>query len=171
MWRKDITHPRLTHIKGSAKIKALVEAVESGDPDVFASAPTTHATDVAVGSRLSLDGIAYLRSWMIDGKTSTLRTNALSTVAKLPGRANAELVVRVLEEDERVRRLCLASEISRLTRVEWQHALRIADDIPSAPKPRKFAAKLAKEAVDPHDTESRWCGSYMLSQLVSVIGR
>lgn len=171
MWRKDITHPRLTHVKGTAKIKALVEAVESGDPDVFASAPTAHATDVAVGSRIGPDGIVHLRRWMTEGATSTLRTNALSTVAKLPGKANAELVVQVLEEDQKVRRLCLASEISRLTRVEWQQALRIADDLPSAPNPRKFASKLAKEAVDPKDTESRWCGSYMLGKLAPVLGR
>lgn len=85
--------------------------------------------------------------------------------------ANAELVVQTLEEDEKVRRLCLASDISRLTQVDWQTALRLADDLPSVPKPRRLAAKVAKEAVDPKDTESRWSGAYMLRKLAPVLGR
>jgi hypothetical protein len=134
MWRKDITHPRVVQVKGAARIKALKQSVESGEPDVFALHPTAHATDVAVGSRLTPDGVAQLRRWMTDGSTSTLRTNSLSVVAKLRGKANADLVVQVLEDDAKVRRLCLASDISRLTQIEWPTALKLADDLPSVPK-------------------------------------
>lgn len=171
MWRRDITHPGVVQVRGAARIKALKNSVESGEPDVFALHPTAHATDVAVGSRLTPDGVTQLRRWMTGGATSTLRTNALSVVAKLPGKANADLVVQVLEEDPKVRRLCVASDISRLTQIEWTTALQLADDLSSIPNPKRFAAKLAKETVDPKDTESRWCGAYMLRHLAPVLGR
>lgn len=170
MRRKDITHPGVLQVKG-VRLRALKNSVESGEPDVFTLHPTARATDVAVASRLSPDGAGHLRRWMTEGATSTLRTNALSIVAKLPGRANAELVVQVLEDDEKVRRLCLASDISRLSQVDWQTALRLADDLPAVPKPKRLAAKAAKEAVDPKDTESRWSGAYMLLRLAPVLGR
>nr|WP_211481199.1 helix-turn-helix transcriptional regulator [Actinopolyspora xinjiangensis] len=171
MWRKEITHPGLTRIKGEQRLSALVHSIRSGSPDVFSKRPTAHATDVAVGTRMDPDGIRQFRQWMTEGETATLRTNSLSVLAKLPGRENAELVVQVLEEDPKVRRLCLASDISRLTQVDWKTALRVADDLPSHPEPRKLARKAAKEAVDPKDTESRWCGSYMLRHLAPVVGR
>ncbi|WP_175454968.1 hypothetical protein [Actinopolyspora saharensis] len=107
----------------------------------------------------------------LEGETATLRTNSFSVLAKILGRENAELVVQVLEEDLTVRRLCLASEISRLSRVGWKTALRAADDLPAHPEPRKLVRKAAKESVDSKDTESRWCGSYLLRHLASVVGR
>ncbi len=171
MSRKDITHPGLRPVKGNRAIKALRMSVDSGEPDVLALHPTGRVSEAAVGSRLGPDGVGHLRRWMIEGASSTLRANALGVVATLPGRANAELVVQVLEEDEKVRRLCLASDISRLTQLDWPTALRLADDLPSVPKPKRLAAKAAKEALDPKDTESRWCGAYMLRKLAPVLGR
>lgn len=103
MSRKDITHPGVLMVKGATRIRTLKNSVDSGEPGVFALHPTAHVTDVAVASRVSPDGVEHLRRWMTEGATSTLRTNALSVVAKLPGRSNAELVVEVLEEDAKVR--------------------------------------------------------------------
>lgn len=171
MWRKEITHPGLIQVTGWTRLRALRDFVESGEPAVFAQAPTAHATDIAIGSRVSPDGVRQFRRWMVDGKSSTLRTNALSVVAKLPGRANADLVVQVLEDDVNVRRLCLASDISRLTQVDWQTALRAADDPCSHPQPRRLAGRLTREAIDPKDTESRWCAGYLLRKLAPVSGR
>lgn len=171
MSRKDITHPGLRHVKGYRALRALRASVESGEPGAFALHPTGRVSEAAVGSRLSPDGVEHLRRWMTDGSTSTLRANALGVVATLPGRANAELVVHILEEDEKVRRLCLASDISRLIQVDWPAALQLADDLPSVPKPKRLAAKAAKEALDPKDTESRWSGAYMLRKLAPVLGR
>lgn len=171
MRRNEITHPGLTRIKGTQRLSALVGSVRSGIPDVFAERPTSHATDVAVGTRLDPDGVRQFLRWMTEGETATLRTNSLSVIAKLPGKENAQRVVQVLEEDAVVRRLCLASDISRLTQVDWRTALRVADDLPSHPNPTKLARKAAKEAVDPKDTESRWCGAYMLRRLAPVVGR
>ncbi|WP_143218817.1 hypothetical protein [Actinokineospora bangkokensis] len=145
--------------------------VEAGDPAVFAKGPTSRALDIAVGSRLSPEGIRQFHQWMVTGRTSTSRTNSLSVVAKLPGEENARLVARALDSDTPVRRLCLASDISRLTRTPWTDALRFAEDVSAFPEPRKLAARLTKEAVNPRDSESRWCASYMLTQLVPVLGR
>lgn len=55
--------------------------------------------------------------------SNTLRANAVSIVGFLPGRANAELVAEVLSTDAKVRRLCVASEVSRLMQWEWTTAL------------------------------------------------
>jgi hypothetical protein len=105
------------------------------------------------------------------GDPGPLRTNSLSVIAKLPGRQNAELVVRVLENDPKVRRLVVASEISRLTQLDWTIALNGADDPATIPSPRKLAAKLAKGAISPKGTESRWACTYLLTRMVPVLGR
>ncbi|UOZ07374.1 hypothetical protein [Amycolatopsis sp. WQ 127309] len=65
----------------------------------------------------------------------------------LPGRENADLVARVLDTDERVRELCLASEVSRLVQWDWAMSKAVAADPVTALDPRKLAAKLAEEAV------------------------
>ncbi|WP_433871449.1 hypothetical protein [Saccharopolyspora sp. CA-218241] len=136
MWRKEITHPGLLRVKGTQRLAALVRSVQVGDPGAFGEQPTAHATDVAVGSRMDPDGVRQFRRWMTEGATATLRTNSLSVIVKLPGRENADLVVQVLEDDRKVRRLCLASDIARLTQADWRTALRVADDIGSHPDPK-----------------------------------
>lgn len=171
VFRKDITHPGLTKIKGASKLAELSGAIEAGKPGIVAKAPTAHSTDLAVASRATPDGITELRRWMTEGETATLRTNALSMLSKMPGRENAQRVIEVLEEDTTVRRLCVTSEVSRLLQVDWEAAKRAARDLTTVPEPRKLARKLAKEVTDPNDTESRWCGSYMLRELAPVLGR
>ncbi|WP_424184139.1 XRE family transcriptional regulator [Actinokineospora sp. G85] len=171
VFHKEITHPGLARIKGRVKLQQILDDVENGEPGVFAKGPTTRAVDITVGSRLSPTGVRRFRTWMVSGATATLRTNALSVIAKLPGAENARLVAQVLEDDLQVRRLCLASDISRLTQVDWQTALRLADDVTKIDKPRRFAVKLTKEAVDASDSESRWCAAHMLRTLVPVLGK
>ncbi len=92
----------------------------------------------------------------------------MSVIAKLPGQENADLVVQVLENDPKVRRLIVASEISRLTQLDWAVALEGADDPTTIPEPRKLAPKLAKGAIDPKGTEARWACTYLLSQMAPV---
>jgi hypothetical protein len=170
MWRQDINHPRLIKIKGPEHLRHIREAVEAGDPDMFAEGPTSSSIDAAVAPIVGPKAIEHFREWAVNGATSTLRANALSILGFLPGRANADVVVNVLENDPAVRRLCLASEVSRLTQCGWEVALGVADDPTTAPEPRKLAAKLAKEAVDPKDTESRWCAGYLLQRMATVLG-
>ncbi|NYH77349.1 hypothetical protein FHR84_000663 [Actinopolyspora biskrensis] len=35
MWRKEITHPGLTRIKGAQRLSTLAQSIQSGSPDVF----------------------------------------------------------------------------------------------------------------------------------------
>ncbi|TQM80365.1 helix-turn-helix protein [Saccharothrix saharensis] len=170
VYRSDINHPRLKKIDGPGHLQHIREAVESGDPDIFAQGPTSSSVDAAVAPVLGPQAMENFRRWAVGGRTSTLRANAVSILGFSPGRENAEVVVNVLESDDVVRRLCLASEVSRLTQCAWDVALAVADDPVGAPEPRKLAAKLAKEAVDPKDTEARWCAGYLLQRMAVVLG-
>jgi hypothetical protein len=170
MYRPDINHPRLRKIDGPEQLQHIREAVERGDPDIFAQGPTSSSIDAAVAPTLGPKGIDNFRHWAVSGQSSTLRANAVSILGFSPGPENAEVVVRVLDTDDVVRRLCLASEVSRLTQCGWGVALAVADDPTSAPEPRRLAAKLAKEAIDPKDTEARWCAGYLLQRMAVVLG-
>ena len=171
VFRRDITHPGLTKIKGAKRLAELTKAIEAGTPGVMFTAPTAHSTDLAIAHRATPDAVRKLRRWVTEGETATLRTNALSMLAKMPGRANAELVIDVLETDEKVRYLCITSEVSRYLQIDWESAKQVARNLTTAPKPAKLAARISKEVTDPNDTESRWCGAYMLAQLAPVLGR
>ncbi|WIV60691.1 helix-turn-helix domain-containing protein [Amycolatopsis nalaikhensis] len=170
MWRKDITHMNLLIVDKASRAQ-LLASVERGDPGALRTTPTAHRTDVSLGSAVSEKAADWFRKWAVEGDTATLRTNSLSVIAKLPGQDNADLVVQVLENDPKVRRLIVASEISRLTQLEWKVALQGADDPTSIPEPRKLAPKLAKGAINPKGTESRWACTYLLTRMVSVLGR
>ncbi|WP_106618989.1 XRE family transcriptional regulator [Saccharothrix carnea] len=170
MYRADTNHPRLRKIESPEHLQHIQQAVESGDSDIFAQGPTSSSIDAAVAPVPGSDAIGHFRRWAVSGETSTLRANAVSILGFLPGRENADVVVSVLETDAVVRRLCLASEVSRLTQCAWDVALAVADDPAGAPEPRRLATKLAKEAVDPKDTEARWCAGYLLQRMAVVLG-
>ncbi|WP_414945522.1 XRE family transcriptional regulator [Amycolatopsis sp. cmx-11-32] len=155
MKRTDLVHPRLIKIDTPQERERVLAAVDVGEPDVFAQGPTSSSIDAAICPNLSENAIGHFRTWAIEGKTSTLRANAISVLGFLPGRENAEVVARALDTDLKVRRLCVASEVSRLLQWDWPTSLQVADDPTTAPNAKKLGAKLAKEAVDPKDTESR----------------
>ena len=171
MWRKDIKKPGMLIVKGPKDLDELVASLAGGDPGPLVKTATAHWTDIGLAARTDPGTARNLRQWMTDGETSTLRTNALSVIVKLPGQENADLVVRVLANDSKVRTLCLASVVSRVGQFDWDTSLRVARDPSTASNPRRLASKMAKEAVTPKDTQSRWCGAYMLLELASVLGR
>lgn len=168
MKRKDITHPKLRKIEDGEHLAAVKAAVEAGDPGIFAEGPTSSTIDAAVAPVVSAAGVENFRRWAVTGKTSTLRANAVSIIGFLPGRENADLVARVLDTDDRVRELCLASEVSRLMQWDWATSKAVAADPVTAPDPRKLAAKLAKEAVC-EDSEARWCAGWLLQRLAPAL--
>lgn len=170
MWRKDITHSNLLTVDKTSR-ETLLAGVEQGDPGPLRNTPTAHRTDVSLGSVVSEKAAEWFRKWAIEGDTATLRTNSLSVIAKLPGKENADLVVRVLEDDVKVRRLILASEISRLTQLEWKVALAGADDPTTIPNPRDLAKKLTRTVMSTKGTESRWACGYLLWKMAPVLGR
>ncbi|QWF77444.1 XRE family transcriptional regulator [Amycolatopsis sp. CA-230715] len=170
MRRRDITHPRLRKIHDDVHLEQIREAVEAGDPSIFGEGPTSNTIDVAVTPLLGDAGIENFRHWAKEGKTSTLRANSVSIIGFLPGRRNAELVAEILETDPKVRRLCVASEVSRLMQWEWSTALAVADDPRTAPEASALAARLAKSVIDPKDSESRWCSAWVLQRLAPILG-
>jgi hypothetical protein len=171
MWRKEIRKTGILVIRGQKDIRELAASLAGGDPGPLTSTATGHWTDVALAARTDAGAAKNLRRWMTDGETSTLRTNALSVIAKLPGRDNADLVIRVLENDPRVRVLCLASVVSRMMQYDWELSLRVAKDATTAPNPKRLAKAMLKEAVNPKDTESRWCGATLLRDLAPVLAK
>jgi hypothetical protein len=168
MWRKEIRKPNLLIVRGPKALREHAANLASGDPGIITRAASAHWTDVGLAAHVDQVGAANLRRWMADGETSTLRANALSVVAKLPGEQNATAVVRALQNDEMVRRLCLTAIVSRTCQFDWPTSQGIVQDPSTAPNAKRLAAKMAKEATNPRDTESRWCGSFMLMQLAAV---
>ncbi|MFC9250977.1 helix-turn-helix domain-containing protein [Amycolatopsis thailandensis] len=168
MNRPDLVHPRLIKLDDSEARDRVLNAVESGEPDVFAKGPTSSTIDAAIAPKLTETGVGHFRRWALEGKTSTLRANAISILGFLPGRENADVVAQALDTDAKVRRLCVASEVSRLMQWDWETSLAVADDPTTAPEPEALAKKLAKEAIDPKDSESRWVAGWLLQRLAPV---
>lgn len=171
MWRRrNITHPRVMQIKKPDLVN-LVRAVESGRPDSLLNTPTSLAADELLATQVSPEGAAHLRRWMREGQTSTLRVNALSVLARRSERSDSTAIIEVLESDERVRRLSVASTVSRLMQYDWQTCVRVVSDPATAPDPVVLAKRLAKDAVDVNHAEARWCAAFMLGKLAPVLGR
>ncbi len=66
---------------------------------MFAQGPTSNSIDAAICPHLFENAIGHFRTRAIEGKTSTLRANAVSMLGFLPGRENAEVVARALDTD------------------------------------------------------------------------
>ncbi|MEU6128132.1 hypothetical protein ABZ805_03060 [Saccharopolyspora sp. NPDC047091] len=115
--RQDITHPRAmpAHHKTCAE---LARSIDTGDP-----------------------GAEHLRGWARVGTTATLRTNAIAVLSKRAHRDDVPVIIEVLEEDEKVRVLSLASEVSKLMQHDWRTCLRVAKDPSTAPEPTPQACQ------------------------------
>lgn len=168
--RRDITHPRVLKA-GRPTLTELARSIENGEPGAMAEQPTSRAVDFFLAAKIGRPGADHLRDWMRTGRTSTLRANALAVLSKMSRKADTALIIECLETDDRVRFLSLASEVSKLTQWDWDTSKAVARDPQSAPQPRKLAKALTKEALLDSDAESRWCGSYLLKELVPVLGR
>lgn len=171
VWRKDINHPRLITVKGRS-LSDLAERVTEGDPDILTKGASSHWLDLGLAARTTTAGKANLRRWAVEGKTSTLRANALSVLSVGAGTdpTDTRIVIRQLEQDDQVRTLCIASVVSRTLQLDWSTSRMITLDPSSAPHVRRLAKAMAHEAIDRRSVESRWVGSYMLRQLVPVLG-
>lgn len=85
--------------------------------------------------------------------------------------SDIESINHALDNDERVRHLSLASEVSKLSQWDWDTIRSVARDASNAPEARKLAKALTKEAVNSKDVECRSCGSHLLARLAPVLGR
>jgi helix-turn-helix protein len=171
MWRRrNITHPHVMQLKGS-ELTELLGSVDCGQPGSLLDTPTSLAADELLAMKVSAKGAEHLRRWMSEGETATLRVNSLSILARRSERGDALKIVEVLESDERVRMLSLASTVSRLMQYDWETCRSIVRNPGAAPEPIRLARRLAKDAVDVKHAEARWCGAHLLRELVPVLGQ
>lgn len=171
MWRRrNITHPRVMQDKRGSLV-GLIQSVNAGDPGSLLDTPTSLAADELVAMKANAAGADHLRAWMREGRTSTLRVNALSILARRSETEDTAGIVDVLETDERVRKLSLASSVSRLMQYDWNTCRAIAENPASAPDPVRLARRLAKDVVDTKHAEARWCAAHLLSKLSVAIGQ
>jgi len=168
--RRDITHPRVLKA-GRPTLTELARSIDNGEPGVLVNTPTSRTVDFFLAAKLGASGTDHLREWIRSGRTSTLRVNALSVLSKMSIKDDIPLIIESLETDDQVRHLSLASEVSKLMQHDWDTCLRVAQDPQTAPEPRKLAKALTKEVLLKSDAESRWCGAYLLRELVPVLGR
>lgn len=170
MVRRDITHPRVLKV-GKRTLTELAASIRQGEPAELATQPTSRTTDFFLAAKLDETGRNYLREWMTEGHTATLRTNSLAVLAKMAVPSDIEPIINALESDTKVQHLSLASEVSKLTQWDWDTSKAVARDTSKAPDPQKLAKQLTKEATNDKDAECRWCGSRLLVRLAPVLGR
>lgn len=168
--RKDITHPRTMKLDRPT-LTELAQSIDGGVPAALENTPTSRNVDFFLASKLGKAGTDYLREWSRTGRTATLRTNAIAVLSKMAHQEDTDLIVDVLESDEKVQRLSLASEVSKLMQHDWDTCLTVATEPTQAPDPRRLAKALSKEALLDNDAESRWCGAHLLTGLVPVLGK
>ncbi|QIZ35102.1 helix-turn-helix domain-containing protein [Saccharopolyspora sp. ASAGF58] len=168
--RRDITHPRVM-TADRPTLTELARSIDNGDPGVLATAPSSRTVDFFLAAKLTEPGIEHMRVWVRTGHTSTLRANALAVLAKLNKAQDTALIIDVLESDKKVKFLSLVSEVSKLTQWDWEISKQVVREPATAPDARKLAKALTKEALLDNDTESRWCGAYLLKELVPVLGK
>ncbi|SFE38773.1 Helix-turn-helix domain-containing protein [Actinopolyspora alba] len=168
--RRDITHPRVMKLDRPT-LTELARSIDSGDPGSLANTPSSRNVDFFLAAKLNQSGADHLREWARAGSSVTLRTNAIAVLSKMAHPEDTGLIIDVLERDEKVRYLSLASEVSKLAQHEWEVCLTVAKDPTKAPEPRKLAKALGKEVMLEKDAESRWCGAHLLTGLVPVLGR
>lgn len=169
MWRRrNITHPHVMRDK-SASLMGLVAQVNQGEPGRLVDTPTSLAADELIAVKADERGAANLREWMREGQTATLRVNSLSVLARRSDPRDTAAIVEVLERDERVRELSLASSISRLMQWDWKTCRTVAHDVSKAPDPVRLAKRLAKDVVDTKHAEARWCAAHLLRDLAPII--
>ena len=168
--RRDITHPKVLKATRPT-LTELAKSVDGGEPGSLADTPTSRDVDFFRASKLGDSGRHNIREWVKSGSTATLRVNSVAILSKMAVKSDIALIIEVLESDDRVRHLSLASEVSKLMQHDWDTCLRVAEDPSVAPDPRKLARALTKETLLDKDAESRWCGAYLLREMVPVLGR
>ncbi|WP_263252087.1 helix-turn-helix domain-containing protein [Saccharopolyspora rosea] len=168
--RRDITHPRVLKARRPT-LTELARSIDDGDPGALRNTPSSRTVDFFLASKLSPSGVDHVRRWVRSGQTSTLRANALAVLSKMSIASDVPLIIEALENDDKLRFLSLASEVSKLTQWDWNLCKTIVREPSAAPQPRKLAKALTKEALLDSDAESRWCGAYLLKELVPVLGR
>jgi len=150
--------------------------ITRGDGKLFASAQTSHDTDMVIREFVTRDktSAAALHRWMTRAPSPVLRVNSAGVLAKVGGGLEDD-VVRALKRDTDTRHLYLTAVASRVLDLPWAAAGDIATTLDQgAPAPlwrhspdeaARAAARLASEVSNPRDGAARWCSVVLLGQV------
>jgi transcriptional regulator with XRE-family HTH domain len=141
----------------------VFNSISSGSSTRLATAQTTHATDLVLAQFASddADSMANLGRWMTGGSTPVLRVNAAGVLAKMNAAETTDSVVVALRSDHAARALYLAAVASRVLRISWSDAARVATGSPIS---GDGIEALAGELRNPRDAAARWCSAVLIHQ-------
>lgn len=149
----------------------MLASVAGNDDGPLATVQTTHGTDLVIASLADPGSAKYLRRWMSNGSSATLRVNAAGILAKMPGQSPAAEVARVLAYDTEAQHLYKTAVLARVGALEWTDAATLAADPLAAGTRAPFlASRLATETLNPRDAGARWCSAALLQDLTPLLG-
>ncbi len=166
----SFAHPSLVDFHVARRI---FTELAQGDSRLFATAQTTHDTDLVLREFVKRDETAAntLRRWMAKAPSPVLRVNSAGVLAKVGARFEDE-VVRSLKRDSDSQQLYLTAVASRVLELPWDTAGRLATSVTqghipdlwseSRDRAGRDAARLAAEVSNPRDGAARWCSVVLL---------
>lgn len=152
-------------------------AIRAGESNLFATAQTTHETDLVIREFvLRHDGaVDLLVGWMKTGSSAVLRVNSAGVLAKLGATQLSDDVINVLKGDVDTRQMYLTAVASRVLSIPWDQASRLVASVEGHPtglsshlpsdSAAHLATRFASEARNPRDSGARWCSVVLLSQV------
>jgi transcriptional regulator with XRE-family HTH domain len=131
---------------------------------LLATVQTSHEVDKTIAALVAKDtpSLASLAKWTRRG-SSILRVNAAGILAKICSPAMDNDVLSTLKADQEARDLYLTAVVSRVLRMPWDDAGRIA----TSGQPLSdlsHVESFAVEARNPADSGARWCSVVLLAR-------
>jgi hypothetical protein len=149
--------------------------LRDGDGYLLATAQTSHATDLRLGTLSRDDALARreLTTWMSNGPTPIVRVNAAGILAKVGVDDLSDAVIATLRTDPETRHLYLSAVASRALGITWDDAARLAFEAVAQSEPQiqirgralndGTTRQLVNELSNPRDPAARWCSAVLLS--------
>lgn len=154
----------------------IFRRVADGDSSLFATAQTSHETDLVIRQFVQRDegSAESLTHWMMRAPSPVLRVNSAGVLAKLGLPEFSDRVVTSLKRDADTRHLYLTAVTSRVLGMAWDKASSLASIAETSPEPPTtnlisgetsfYADRLAAEIHNPRDDAARWCAVVLLNQ-------
>ncbi len=154
--------------------------IVAGSGHLLATAQTSHATDLTIGSLTAHNGAARwgLGVWARRGATAVIRVNAAGILAKVGDPDLGDAAISAIRADQDARHLYLTAVASRVLALPWEQAGHLAatvgtqdTGITHTPNgPEMYAAEsLVAELVNPRDAAARWCSTVLLHRLANPV--
>jgi transcriptional regulator with XRE-family HTH domain len=154
----------------------IFHRVADGDGSLFATAQTSHETDLVIRQFVQRDNASAesLSRWMTRAPSPVLRVNSAGVLAKLGLPEFADQVVTSLKRDVDTRHLYLTAVTSRVLDMPWDRADSLAALVQAGSEQTRhgvanseaafYADRLTAEIHNPRDAAARWCAVVLLSR-------